>query len=605
MGKAHDQPNVSDGKKDQEEGHDPSPERSSKRARTDASKQNAPKKRVKGRQGGLQGIMKMPIEVFMEIAPYVDPGDLIVLIRTNKFFRTMLLDRSAAPIWQRSLSNVPDLPPCPTGMVEPQYAALIFSKNCTICGAQAIASKPDPYLRVRLCPSCRDTELVEKSADYHIISGSFVPYTSLIKKTKKSVYKNPAYQLRTQTEEFERVRSEFFSKDDLDGFSKWKRQRQETCEAHRKEGDELLQYINSVAASRSSELRDLKTGRREQIHDRLKALGWDEKYFEFWRRSNSVRKQWHTLVDAPKPLTERTWTTMLPKLTQLLEENRPEVDEHERQQRLNKRRSETQELLRAFKRNTDPFKSIIDTLLNSSVSTSSKDSVREQRAFWAPFPSDRTLGSWDFLIRVYKEEVDLERVHELFNEQRGMLGQKLLEWRTEVEDQLVRQYTSSFAEGTSSSLNTSLTVKGSTNATKDLSDNARFLLRADTVFVETDGATCYTEVDQEHGPVGRSIHFPRMSPLQNYAYLYEYSSGFDPDKEAKELEPYVRHAGKEAIVKALLKELNMPDAAHIELEQMGEVFVCERCTRQEAMGWHEIVSNTLLTYTIAPSLFID
>ncbi|CAE6458747.1 unnamed protein product [Rhizoctonia solani] len=584
----------------EEASHDPTPERPSKRARTDASKQNASKKRVKGRQGGLQGIMKMPIEVFMEIAPYVDPGDLIVLIRTNKFFRAMLLDRSAAPIWQRSLDNVPDLPPCPTGMVEPQYAALIFSKNCTICGAQAIASKPDPYLRVRLCPSCRDTELVERSSTFYSMYGSYVPYTLLIKKTKKSMFKNPAYQLRTQTDELERARSEFLLNDDQEGLSKWKQEQQEACETLRKARDELLQYINFVAASRSTELRDLKTERRDQIQERLRALGWDEKYFSFWRRSNNIRKQWHTLVDAPKPLTERTWTTMLPKLIQLLEENRPEVDEFERKQRLTRRRSKVNDLLLAFERNADPYQPIVDALLNPSASALSKDSFREKQSFRAPFPSDKTLNSWDFLFEMYKEENDLERVGGLFDEQRGMLGQKLLEWRTEIESQLVRQYTSSFAEG--SSLNTALTVKGSTDATRDLADHTRFLLRADTVFTETDGTTCNTEVDQEHGPVGKSIHFPHIFSLQNYPYLYEYSSRPDPDKVSERLEPYARHKGKEAIARALLKELNMPDAAHIELERMGEVFVCGRCTRQDATGWHEIVSNTLLLSTLALSL---
>ncbi|KAJ1302419.1 hypothetical protein OPQ81_002737 [Rhizoctonia solani] len=254
----------------------------------------------------------MPIEVFMEIAPYVNPGDLITLIRTNKFFRAMLLNRSAAPIWQCTLNNVLALPPCPTGMVEPQYAALIFSKNCTICGVQTVTSKPDPYLRVRLCPSCRDTELVEKSGAFHAMSDSFVPYTLLIKKLKKSIYKNLAHQLHTQTQALESVRDEFIRNDDQEGLTEWMQQRQAAWQTQLKEGDELLEYINSVAASRSGELKDLKAERKEQIEERLKGLGWDEQYFNFLGIHNSARKQWHTLVDVPKSLTERTWTNMLP-----------------------------------------------------------------------------------------------------------------------------------------------------------------------------------------------------------------------------------------------------------------------------------------------------
>ncbi|KAJ1302403.1 hypothetical protein OPQ81_002721 [Rhizoctonia solani] len=83
----------------------------------------------------------------------------------------------------------------------------------------------------------------------------------------------------------------------------------------------------------------------------------------------------------------------------------------------------------------------------------------------------------------------------------------------QFEDQLVNQYISSFVEGTHSSLNTVLSVKGRTDATKDPSDKARFLLRADTVFVESKEALCFTEIHNEHGPISRSIHHrKKMGP---------------------------------------------------------------------------------------------
>ncbi|CAE6435986.1 unnamed protein product, partial [Rhizoctonia solani] len=94
--------------------------RPSKRGRSDTSRKKAPhKKYTKGKQGGLEGVMKVPIEVFTEIAYYLNPADLLSLIQTNKLFRSMLLNRSAVLVWQRSLGNVPDLPPCPTRMIEP------------------------------------------------------------------------------------------------------------------------------------------------------------------------------------------------------------------------------------------------------------------------------------------------------------------------------------------------------------------------------------------------------------------------------------------------------------------------------------------------------
>ncbi|EUC53741.1 hypothetical protein RSOL_016740 [Rhizoctonia solani AG-3 Rhs1AP] len=581
-----DQPNVS-----KEEHQEDNQQRAPKRARTSASSQSAPKKRVKGRQGGLQGIMKMPIEIFMEIAPYVNPGDLVSLIRTSKFFRGMLLDRSAVLVWQRSLNNVPDLPPCPTGMVEPQYAALMFTKNCTICGAQAVSSKLDPYLRVRLCRSCRDRELTERSPYFFYPgSGNTIPFTLLIKKFRKSYHKNPAYLLRVQEQEYERKKMEFISKGDNEGRNKWQKEQLAAWETQQKEGDGLLEYINSVAESRSSELHDTKVERREQIHERLKTLGWDEKYFEFWRGSDSARKQWHSLLEAPKPLTERTWTNIVDKLTQLLEENRPQIDEHERKGRLRSRLTCLQDLLRKLNARTNPHRAIVGALQQPLGSTGLLKINHPSVMLDPPFPSECVLAGWDSLTDLYMEEHSTERVEELFNERQKIIGQQLSEWRTKVEDHLVEQYTSSFAEGTNSR-STILTIKGSPDSTKDLSENTRFLLRADTVFMKAGIPTCYIEVDQEHGPVCNTVHFPDISPIQNYAVFYHDEPVPDLNKDTRELEPYVRHAGKEAIIKALLRELGMPDVSHVELVQMGGVFVCGRCNLSQAMEWHEIVSH--------------
>ncbi|CAE6378219.1 unnamed protein product [Rhizoctonia solani] len=516
-----DQPNVS-----KEEHQEDNQQRAPKRARTSASSQSAPKKRVKGRQGGLQGIMKMPIEIFMEIAPYVNPGDLVSLIRTSKFFRGMLLDRSAVLVWQRSLNNVPDLPPCPTGMVEPQYAALMFTKNCTANRKIAIF-------------------LLSWIRQYHPVHSA------------KSYHKNPAYLLRVQEQEYERKKMEFISKGDNEGRNKWQKEQLAAWETQQKEGDGLLEYINSVAESRSSELHDTKVERREQIHERLKTLGWDEKYFEFWRGSDSARKQWHSLLEAPKPLTERTWTNIVDKLTQLLEENRPQIDEHERKGRLRSRLTCLQDLLRKLNARTNPHRAIVGALQQPLGSTGLLKINHPSVMLDPPFPSECVLAGWDSLTDLYMEEHSTERVEELFNERQKIIGQQLSEWRTKVEDHLVEQYTSSFAEGTDSR-STILTIKGSPDSTKDLSENTRFLLRADTVFMKAGIPTCYIEVDQEHGPVCNTVHFPDISPIQNYAVFYHDEPVPDLNKDTRELEPYVRHAGKEAIIKALLRELVKP-----------------------------------------------
>ncbi|KAF8600703.1 hypothetical protein BDV93DRAFT_447065, partial [Ceratobasidium sp. AG-I] len=87
---------------------------------------------VRGKQGRLEGLMNMPIDIFTEIARYLMPGDIITLARSNKFFRTLLMHRSAAHLWHGAMRNVPNLPPCPPGMSEPGYLTLVFSRTCSV-----------------------------------------------------------------------------------------------------------------------------------------------------------------------------------------------------------------------------------------------------------------------------------------------------------------------------------------------------------------------------------------------------------------------------------------------------------------------------------------
>lgn len=554
-------------------GHEHAIDGPSKHTRADNPKPKAPRRKyVKEKQGSLQGIMTMPMEVITEIAHNIDPGDLISLIRTNKFFRATLLNKSAIVIWQRALRNVPGLPRCPTNLVEPQYTALMFSNNCTLCGALA-QGEPDAYLQVRLCSSCRETELGTmpmSSAD----PGGLIPWSRSrrIKPTSKSVYKRPAYYLVGQERELEGARDEFVRKGDQQGLAQWTSERQTAWLNQRKEGKRLQIYLDSAAASRSYEPANRKWEQHEQIRERLRNLGWEDEHFSFY--SENTEKQWDSLIEVSKPITDETWNNILPKLTQLLEENRLQVDEFRRQLRRSERVYKVQDFLYELRSNMHPYQSIIDAL---------QSSLKIYRLS-NPFPEGKVIRGWDFFSSIYEEENSPERVEELLNERRDVFCQKLLEWRVQVEDQLVDQYKSSFAENASlpTNVGTTLTIQGSTNATKHLSDNARFLLRADTVFVAKVPASS-SEIDQEHGPATNGIHFPAIPCISG--------DGFNLYTGETTLDSYVRHPGQEAIVKALLRELQMPNASHVELAKMDKIFTCGRCNHSRAMEWDELVEH--------------
>ncbi|KDN44225.1 hypothetical protein RSAG8_05698, partial [Rhizoctonia solani AG-8 WAC10335] len=144
---------------DQSEDEERPPPRKRQRTSIKPAKGQTRKKHVRGKQGGLAGLVNMPIDIFTEITSHLLPIDIISLSRSNKFFRGLLMNRSSIHVWHSAMRNVLGLPPCPLDLSEPQYLSLLFSKYCTMCG-QPVRCRMDEILRVRLCVPCRDEHLV-------------------------------------------------------------------------------------------------------------------------------------------------------------------------------------------------------------------------------------------------------------------------------------------------------------------------------------------------------------------------------------------------------------------------------------------------------------
>ncbi|EUC67462.1 F-box protein [Rhizoctonia solani AG-3 Rhs1AP] len=101
--------------------------------------------------------MSTPVDVFKEIASFLGPKDILSLARVNKLLRNLLMQRSAKHIWRAAESTMDGLPPCPRHLTNPQYAALVFSKECSSCGI-TVMRQLDLMLGVRLCNACRSAK---------------------------------------------------------------------------------------------------------------------------------------------------------------------------------------------------------------------------------------------------------------------------------------------------------------------------------------------------------------------------------------------------------------------------------------------------------------
>ncbi|KAG8790870.1 hypothetical protein FRC12_010794 [Ceratobasidium sp. 428] len=562
-----------------------------KRVRTEKKPEtrSVRKKYIKGKQGGLRDLMNMPLDIFTEIAYLLNPGDLVSLSRSNKYFRNLLLQRSAVQIWRRAESNMPGLPPCPPGISEPQYAALMFSKTCTLCGAST-AVRPDPNLRARLCASCRDTELIQLNKQYHRAT-DLVSYTTDVRPKKKNsqtrASKHTVFSLRHEVVELYRKQKEFYDAGDKEGLAQWEDDQQRLASARIQHALDIALYLIDVDYSREGELDSMRQQRKERIEERLKALGWTEGDMNF---RGDVGKPWRALVEAPKPLTDRIWSNLRPKLTLMLEENRERNLEYDRKTRRLERRTRVDQFLIQMRYTSHPFEPILAALgievppppnVVGLTSIQTATTILQSRIEVSnPFPRTHTLLKWGGLNDLSELEMPIEDVVAKLEERTPRILEKVAEWRTTIQRGLVKRL-----DLGSSQEEAILKVKDSTESTAYLSRDARILLRADSVFKRNDIQDPLRPPLRELPP----CYYPEfVSPYDNTLNERVSDPYRDIDQEIN-LDLYTRDLETEVIVKTLLQQLGMQDVTWVELKVMKNIFLCGRCPSKIPRTWRLLI----------------
>ncbi|KAG0658603.1 hypothetical protein C6P46_005723, partial [Rhodotorula mucilaginosa] len=130
-----------------------SPKKKKKPRKKRAKKSNDDKKKKKkkrGKQGKLETIQMLPLEMLSEIFSHVGPNTLLSLRLVNKQFHAFLSAKSSDSIWKaaRRRAKLPDI----EDMTEIQYAELMFGKTCQGCYGDKVGKVyHDFFLRKNFC----------------------------------------------------------------------------------------------------------------------------------------------------------------------------------------------------------------------------------------------------------------------------------------------------------------------------------------------------------------------------------------------------------------------------------------------------------------------
>ncbi|KDQ07101.1 hypothetical protein BOTBODRAFT_149356 [Botryobasidium botryosum FD-172 SS1] len=327
--------------------------RQTKRARASVQKPGAKGKgkgKLRGNTGKLAGLIEMPLDIFIEVSTHLLPLDLLHLARTSRNIRKLLMSRLSTFAWRRARENVPHLPECPEDLSEPEYASLLYERNCHVCGTPRIQRVIFAF-RARLCESCYE----ENVSMGYALERHFDEYNPFVLELIPRAY--PYDFVREMMEDPEMagfyadsaLRCNYYVPD----VEWWGNRYHEVQQKQRGERDadtkkRVEAWVEERKAHKASVMahadalenwkkltqKDKETADKNTASARVKAI-MEKLYAEGWTDADVPEccETWHKLVYQSKPLTPRIWKTLYPKLVPWLEETK-----HDRLYQLRKTR---------------------------------------------------------------------------------------------------------------------------------------------------------------------------------------------------------------------------------------------------------------------------
>ncbi|QRV92643.1 hypothetical protein RhiJN_20661 [Ceratobasidium sp. AG-Ba] len=539
-----------------------------------------PVKRLRGKTGKLKGLMNMPIEVFTEISKHLYPIDLILLARANKFFRALLMNRSAIQTWQCALSNVVGLPPCPKDLCEPQYAALVFSKYCSVgmCGNQALRLM-DPVLQVRLCTSCRDSELMPVGyRENQLVNSS---YTIILGKGRRRIW----WCLRRESAAILSKLDELDQAGDRAAKLRWEKEKMHEITQRAEDARPLVEFLRKMENEQKDSLAARKGDREGEIHSRLLELGWVAG--DFRMRETKALKKWNSLVCVAKPLTQRNWETILPQLTDLLEHNRELRLKEEIVSRRYQRSSRLYDWIKHCWKQLPPYVCVAgnvfamagktpDSMSKDHGSTlpigepiTSDDNAKNRVSGW-PTPATSSVLSWQPIQLLLETDRPFEEFQAALDQTQLALTDLLVEWKAKVEKTIASRLPSDPAfsatinsprepEGETCSIIPELDILVDSHPIDSLPLDIQRLFRADTIFTCSSLVSVYPDDMQDS----------YESEISSWRYNGELSN----------------------IARALLVNFGRPNANYLDVKAIGSYFACGRCCTHSCVTWKQLVTH--------------
>ncbi|CAE6439018.1 unnamed protein product, partial [Rhizoctonia solani] len=187
----------------------------------------------------------------------------------------------------------------------------------------------------------------------------------------------------------------------------------------------------------------------------------------------------------------------------------------------------------------------------------------------AAFPELVDALQWPLVKSMLDADATADELEQKFNSHREEIDTLVLEWKNKFHKQMLD--TIPKVEG--DILRPTLVI-GSSNPFKDLSDETKLLLRADSLFLMSGSTQALTYGD-----------ILRFTITDSYSL---FSLGISKPERPLDIEKISNFPLARGIAQELLKNMGCPDASYLELK--GN-WICGRCTDTKSRTWTQIVEH--------------
>ncbi|KAG8754562.1 hypothetical protein FRC12_011158, partial [Ceratobasidium sp. 428] len=301
--------------------------------------------------------------------------------------------------------------------------------------------------------------------------------------------------------------------------------------------------------------------------------------------SYSPSREWSSLVDQAKVLTDRAWVNLRPKLIPLLEVNREARLEREKLERKRARRTRLEAYLKTIKEERGPIVDVTVPPLaipgSSSSSTSSSD-VRIKHM--GIFPNLIDVLEWDQMKEFLENDTSVADMEEQVSKRLPEITRRADKWIDDTEGQLVEVLRKAHeADNLGRDIpDPSLFISGgSSSPLENATGNEKILLRADSLF-ELTGGGARPPVIYDAAVLGG---------YTSMTYLWSFTYAYDRPLDVTKLKP---HAEAQKAARKILAHIGKPDATVLEMRAAGQTYRCGRCHDWDSFSWEEIVNHFVL-----------